>query len=136
MTKEALTYYHAALNYTFFAGELEPAIFDFTEKDDGVTATFIDVTDPFLIEFDEEFINECDDDIFILTIMLHEMIHEYCYMFDICDIDEYSDDHSEEFVEVAEDHGLTFNGYKLTDNARNKIENIIASYNAVKGTCE
>lgn len=135
MTKEALTYYHAALNYHFFGGELEPAIFDITKKGDGITAAFVDVTDPFLIEFDEDFINECNDDLFILTILLHEMTHEYCYMFDICDIDE-NGDHSEEFVAAAEEHGLTFNGYKLTDEANTKIERIITHYNAVKDTCK
>ena len=63
------------------------------------------------------------------------MAHEYCYLMSICDVDD-DGDHTEDFVEAAEDHGLTFNGYKLTDNARNKIEKIIARYNAVKGTCE
>lgn len=136
MTKEALTYYHAALNYHFFGGELEPGIFDFTDTGDGIAARFVEATEPFLFEYNEEFINECNDEIFILTILLHEMTHEYCYLMNICDIDEYTGDHSEEFAEAAEEHGLTFSGYKLTDEARAKIERIIAHYNAVKDTCK
>lgn len=138
MTKEDLTYYHAALNFHFYGGELEPAIFtlvNFDDTDEDITARFVDCTDPFLIEFNSDFIRECNDDIFILTILLHEMAHEYCYLMDICDVD-YDGNHTEEFVAAAEEHGLTFSGYKLTDAAHAEIERIIKKYNAVKDTCK
>lgn len=42
----------------------------------------------------------------LINHMHHEMIHEYCYLFGLDECDRYSQYHNEQFMSVAEDHGL------------------------------
>lgn len=131
MNLAEMQYWHAKLNYMFFDGQLEPAIIQQKEKiedDDGIEARFIDCTDPFIIVF----YNDPEDreeglELYTITVLLHEMIHQYCKENEIEDTDEYGV-HLEEFREEAARHGLTQNGYRLTDEAKEKIEKELEDY--------
>lgn len=131
MTLTELQYWHARLNYMFFDGQLEPAIMQRKEKVedyDGTEARFIDCTDPFIIEFYYD-LEECGEELelYTLTVLLHEMVHQYCREKEIEDVDE-DGVHLEDFREEAARHGLTQDGYRLTDESKEKIERGLEVY--------
>lgn len=132
LNEAALQFFHAEFNYIFFEGKLEPAIIKVaTRESDEDEAEFIGMCEPFLIVFygdiSEESLTE-----YYLTVLLHEMVHQYCRENEIEDITE-DFEHSEEFREEAEEHGLTQDGYILTPWAKETIAKRIELYTLIHG---
>lgn len=122
LDKAALQYWHSRFNYMFFENALEPAIIRLKPANDEATtydpdAEFIGSTEPFLINFYIDVSMETAE--YVLTVLLHEMVHQYCCENDIEDMND--DEHTEEFREVAEMCGLTIRGYALSEWARDAI---------------
>lgn len=123
MTLEELYYFHAFLNYKLFKGELEPVairFFDDNNSQDGTIATILTETDPFIICMDKSLLE--GDPVFTITILLHEMIHQYNRQREEEDIDEYTGEHNEIFKQAAEKKGMITGGYGLTAETKNLIE--------------
>ena len=136
MKKEELYYFHAVLNRLYFLNELEPVIIRVSgesdyeiDDDESMMANFVSMTDPFLIWFNSELLSD-DDEVYIITVLMHEMVHQYCAQWEIEDmLPEGS--HSEAFKEAAADHGLTQGGYVLSSELKGFIEEKITSYHAL-----
>jgi len=131
-----LQFFHGELNRLFFKGKLESAIIcpaiwlDEDDWPDGeVTASTYTETAVFFIQFnviDLETSEDFDDDMFLITVLLHEMVHQYCREEGVEDID-----HGSNFVRRAVRHGLTQSGYKLTEQAKEKISERLRLYNLI-----
>lgn len=133
-----LQYWHSRFNYMFFENALEPAIIrvytdENIEYDEDTQADFIGALDPFAIRF---FFDVSDSPMFTLTVLLHEMVHQYCRENGIEDIDGEDYSHSDDFREAAEEHGLIMNGYKLAEWAQKAIEEQIALYDVICEACD
>lgn len=129
MTIEQLQFFHAELNHMFFDGKLEPALvinpYDeeyYLSYEDDTEADFVGTTDPFIIRF--YFDVENHSDLYTVTVLLHEMIHQYCAENGIEDIN--LGEHTERFRDISILHGLDQGGYKLTADAEAKIETKLA----------
>ena len=129
-----LQYWHAELNKMFFNGELEPAIINWFPRntdEDGIYADFFEQTKPFLIQFYIDLHGYID--IFLITILLHEMVHQYCSENHIDDTD--GEEHKAIFAEIAEQHGLREKGYALQESALKEIEKRLKVYNKLISMC-
>ena len=131
MKLEDLYYFHAFLNQKLFDGKLEAVIikrFDDSndENDDMILGQIIENLEPFVIFIGDSLLKNDQDDpegpIFTITVLLHEMIHQYSTENEIEDVDYYTGEHTEDFKSAAQSHGLTNNGYKMTDETRQMIE--------------
>jgi len=125
MTKESLQFWHAELNKLFFNGELEPAIIQCweipqEENEELIEAQLVPITDPFIIQFYFDIENE--DFLYTITVLLHEMVHQYCAEQGIEDINSITDKHTRAFKKAAEEHGLMQGGYFLKEGAKSLIE--------------
>lgn len=129
---EALMYFHSELNKVFFDGKLETAIVchvpDVQGNDEGIEATTEETLEPFIIWFRRD-VSE-DEPVYVLTVLLHEMVHQYCTENGIEDMDGW--EHSDEFRYEAEEHGLQTSGYELTEEAEGKVDSIIQKYNIIR----
>lgn len=121
-----LQYWHEDLNKMFFGGELGPALIVPLNDEDNESgeneAVFSPLSEPFLIQFNRRTLVNGDifEDQFsekILTILLHEMVHQYCEENWIESIDDRGN-HTSEFADQAAAHGLTSGGYRLSEDAR------------------
>lgn len=132
LDEAALQYWHSRFNYMFFQNELEPAIIiicqhcqeDNDSLGDITEARFIGELEPYVIVFydDTTAYTEESTILYWLTVLLHEMIHQYCAQNGIIDIDELTGAHTDEFRDEAENHGLTARGYALSEYAANAIK--------------
>lgn len=131
MTIEALYYFHAFLNRELFDGELEAVIikrFDDRTPDNysGTLSQIETETDPFIIFFASSLFG--DDPVFTITVLLHEMIHQYNRQRGIEDIDEDTGEHNGAFKRAAACHGLEMGGYTLTTETENRIKEQLKNY--------
>lgn len=131
MTLEKLYYFHSFLNYKLFKGKLEAVIikiFDDNDEsnEDGVLAQVVKNVDPFIIFIGESLLES--DPVFTMTVLLHEMIHQYNQQRGVEDIDERTGKHNSIFKRTAESHGLELNGYRLKAETRDMIENQLKHY--------
>ena len=129
LDSSALQYWHAELNRMFFGGQLEPVIIRTIRgtafSDEEATAEFIENTDPFLICFYEnDYDNAYSSDMYTLTVLLHEMCHQYVRENDLED----NDMHGDVFKQVALDHGMKVNGYALSEEAQERIEARLSAF--------
>lgn len=128
-----LAYWHGYLNLKYFNGELEPVIIAFISSGNrkGIESRFIAQTQPFIIEFydmEEEF-DGYKPSIYLLTVLFHEMIHQYAEQ---CGIEDTTDGtHTKVFKEIAFDHGMAQDGYKLSEEIKLDINKHINDFNAV-----
>ena len=141
MKVEDLLYFHAFLNQKLFGGKLEAVIiktFDDSDPDNEemIQAQIITSLDPFVIFIGESLLDEDPNDIenpiFTITVLLHEMIHQYNREHEIEDIDPDSFEHNELFRYAARHHGLIQSGYKMTDETRQMIEKQWKLYSYMK----
>lgn len=126
MTKESLQFWHAELNKLFFNGELEPAIIQCwkippEDNENQIEAQLVNITNPFIIQFYFDIENE--NFLYTITVLLHEMVHQYCAEQGIEDMSIITDKHTRAFKKAAEKHGLIQGGYALNDEAKTLIEN-------------
>ena len=121
-----LQYFHSKLNEMLFDGKLNSAVIvphiwldeeNYPTRD--ITATTVTEYSIPIIAFNVFDLEE-DDDMFLITVLLHEMIHQCCSENEIEDIDEEGN-HNKCFEEMASHHGLINNGYCLS----HEIEEII-----------
>jgi len=134
-----LQYWHSKLNKKLFNNELEVAkiIVRNDEEavknaEEGIEARYIDwygrdyiVFYPYTWmaeepETDNETI-EVPVSVYDVTVLLHEMVHQYCNQNGIDDID-LNGKHNENFREAAEKHGLTQYGYQLQAGLEDEID--------------
>lgn len=132
-----LNRFHNRLNECFFSGELKKVRLDFRNinksdfRNDALGVfyrpfegeNFLDTP---LIAIDRDlFDNICngrDNEKWITCIvstLLHEMVHQYCYENEIVDVDKDNGKHTEQFANVASEHGLMAsrtdnNDYRIT----------------------
>ena len=145
---ETLMFFHSWLNWKLFDGKLEPAIVRMTPgiqtddiwNEDGVEAQAQTELDPFAIVFFYDTSNE--DPLYVITQLLHEMIHQHCRENDIHDVGEsWYDDPEDEgkhlpaFFEEAEKHGL-HHGYHLKDDTKQMIEKMLNNYDIISGVVD
>ena len=129
MKLEILQFLHAELNHLFFNGELEPAVIqsrynedEYFEDLDGTEAEILPMLEPWVIRF---YCNlEENSDLYLITVLLHEMVHQYCAENEIEDTDDMG--HTDQFRAAAEAHGLENDGYKLTAAAEKQILQLLA----------
>lgn len=132
MTEAMLQYFHAWYNKELFNNELEPAMI--CVKNTGgelpeIQAEFIRVTEPFVIRFNIDVPEEEEteaDTIYYLTVLLHEMVHQYCEENDIDDT--LDGEHMEAFEEEAENRGLIQGGYRLSNEIKEKVIEQVECY--------
>lgn len=126
-----LYYFHALINRKYFNNELEPVIIrEFESEDydeDDITAKVETCLEPFVIWFNKEHLEE-NDELFTITVLFHEMIHQYCTQNGIDDVTP-DGTHLEDFVIVASDHGMTHNGYGLSEDVEKFLKTYIDRYN-------
>ena len=136
LNEAALQYWHNKFNQMFFNNELEPAIIKIFPHDEfndyGIEANFISVTDPFLIQFHYD-VSESDN-IYTLTVLLHEMVHQHCLENNIEDMDE-EDKHTKDFIFEGENHGLS-QGYFLQTQAEERIKEELKKYDSISSVGE
>ncbi|MBR6171571.1 MAG: hypothetical protein IKQ49_00135 [Eubacterium sp.] len=130
MTEGELQYAHSWLNQRYFDGRLQAAIIRFfpelAHNERGCEGVCVTTdTIPCIIEL---FINPeeygslvCKGH--IITVLLHEMIHQYCSENDIDDTD-----HNEAFVAEAEKRGMTRRGYVMTEPALLEVYDVLNIY--------
>lgn len=121
-----LYYFHGLINREYFDGRLEPVIFREFVSDDDVVAKVETCLEPFIIWFNKENLEE-DDDIFLITVLFHEMIHQYCGEHSIKDVAP-DGTHLEVFTDIAIEHGLTHNGYGLSEDVEEFIKKYLERY--------
>lgn len=130
MSLEKLYYFHAFLNHKFFNGKLEAVIIKtFDDSDDEMLAKIETELDPFII-FIGNFSIE-GDPVFLITVLLHEMIHQYNRQRGIEDVDCDTGKHNASFKRAARNHGLEMGGYRLTDEAMELISKQLKHYDHV-----
>lgn len=122
-------FWHETLNRIFFDGKLEAVIFKFYQDEEELAHIDTEL-EPFLIQVNESLLTK--DEYFVITVILHEMIHQYSRENCIEDIDEFGE-HNENFKHEATNHGLIMNGYKLTRKAKDIISPLLECYNVIKG---
>ena len=129
MNESALQYFHAYFNYKYFDNKLEPCVIKAKQDEDfcydeGIEARTFTETVPFMIRFYNDVTNE--DPVYLLQILLHEMIHQYCRENEIddCDIDGV---HLPAFKDIAAKHGLQ-SGYMITNAKKKEFKEVIAEY--------
>ena len=128
MKIEKLYYFHAWFNKRCFGGDLEPAIIktfsgDETFPDDpySIEAQTTTYSDPIIIYFNSDlFFTDIGSDpdevkneeLCFLTVLLHEMCHQYNAECGVCDVD-FDGTHLDAFLEVSEGCGMVKSGYAL-----------------------
>lgn len=134
MKNEAwLQFWHAELNRMFFDGKLEPALVRIVEADhtdsydNPIMGQFMHQCDPYLIVFWYDPSKESDID--TLSVLLHEMIHQYCAENDIEDMED--GEHNSAFMLEAKQHGLAIGGCILSDEASKTIRERLTLVNMV-----
>lgn len=119
-----LQYWHSKLNKKLFNNELEVAKIVVREskiaEEEGTEAEFIEWYGKPYIAF-YSLLTEDTISVYEITILLHEMVHQYCRQTGIVDIDE-NGKHNSKFKEVAEKHGLDQYGYHLQSDLEEEIE--------------
>ena len=131
MKIEELYYFHAFLNYKLFGGKLEAVIiktFDDNDERNGdmILAQTETELDPFIIFIGKSVLES--DPVFTLTVLLHEMVHQYNRQRGAEDIDYETGKHNATFGRVAKNHGLELGGYRLTEETRDMIERQLKHY--------
>lgn len=126
MTLEELYYFHAFLNYKLFKGKLEPVIIRIFDDDFEVSAQIETELDPFIIFMGKSLLES--EPVFTITVLLHEMVHQYNRQRGAEDVEAYTGEHNAVFKRVARSHGLQMDGYKLTDETRALIEKQLELY--------
>lgn len=131
MTEAMLQYFHAWYNKELFNNELEPVIIcaNNTEEFKNIQAQFINNFDPYTIAFNIDVPEEEEtesDTLYYLTVLLHEMVHQYCEENDIQDT--LYGKHLQAFIEEAENKGLVQNGYCLNDEIKERVIKQIKLY--------
>ena len=127
-----LQFFHGEINRLFFNGELEAAIISIYYFDDwNIVATTFTTTDPFIIAFNKSYIEESeeteDEQTYYLTVLTHEMIHQWNAQEGIEDT--YSDGtHTEDFLQACNGI-LTQDGYELEDHAGKALKDRLRKYN-------
>ena len=121
-----LYYFHALINHAFFNGELEAVILREFESQDDIVAKLETNLEPFIIWFDKSHLEEADD-VFIITVLFHEMIHQFCKEHGIEDVDA-DGTHLDVFKVIAREHGLTHNGYGLSTSVEEFIKKHLERY--------
>jgi len=135
LDQATLQYWFAEFNRLIFNNQLENSVIlvkDYGDFDE-TEAEFIQCTDPFVIKFHngKSMIEEDEPGkVYYLSILLHEMIHQYCYETGIVDIDEIGE-HSEEFKNAAYEHEMIQDGYKLSEKIETTIKNRMKAFDAV-----
>lgn len=134
-----LQYFHAALNKEIFNNELSPAIIRIEsclENEEETTACTYPDYSPCLITFFLENKNETFgymvNPVFVITVLLHEMIHQYCHEKGIKDTEE-DGTHLPIFEDIACKFGLEMRGYKLSDKTKQIIQSLYLDVNTVLG---
>ena len=135
MKLEELYYFHSFLNYKLFNGKLEPVIFQIFDDDFECLAQIETNLDPFIIFIGKSVLPDTDP-VFTLTILLHEMVHQYNRQREVEDVEPYTGEHNAVFKRTARSHGLEMDGYKLTDETKIMIEKQLKTYNHMKETCK
>lgn len=132
MEIDKLYFLHARLNQKLFKGKLEAVIIrTFCDYEEDIEAQFESCLDPYVIWFNTRFWeDEFDplDDVYIATILLHEMIHQYNHQRGIEDIDQYTVRHNAAFKKAAAAHGMTLDGYNLTPETEKLIQKELEAY--------
>lgn len=132
-----MQYWHSKFNHMFFENALEPAIIKIypgvEEDKEGTQALFMGNLEPFVIAFYYD-ISNAELTTYTLTVLLHEMVHQYCAENEIEDIDGF--EHSDDFREEAENHGLTMDGYALAAWAQDAINKQIKLLDCVSLCCD
>ena len=114
---------HELLNREIFEGELSTPFIDFRNisKADSLYGAFVNdtsknyetllVKEPCAILLSHELLNEIDNsksleeqNAWIVSTLLHEMIHQFCHKNNIVDVEDGL--HNESFANAAEEHGL------------------------------
>ena len=117
-------FWHAELNRMLFDGRLEPCVMCVSSCTGDLRAEFVPSTNPYLMSiYDEP--EEADAD--ALTVLLHEMCHEYIDQNDLV-----NDEHGPMFQSVARDHGMGGIGYSLADETRDRLEKRLSSFDNIQ----
>ena len=135
MTLKELYYYHETINRLYFNGSLEAVIIKTKTDnyDDPITASTETTSDPFIIWIDKDILRtstSISDKLFVLTVLFHEMIHQYNAENCVEDTDD-SGEHLQEFVDSSYEHGMLQNGYALSDKVRDTLISYIRKYEIV-----
>ena len=122
MDLNKLYYFHEWLNVKYFDGKLEAAIIRDSQpcEWEDLTARIETETEPFIIWFNSEELKEEGNELYLITVLLHEMVHQYNRELGLLDVDE-DGEHLEQFKETAVDHGLIQDGYALDPAVKNSI---------------
>ena len=128
-------YFHSYLNWKLFKGKLEPVIielFDFGDDKnlDNIEARIETDLDPFIIFMGNHLLKE--DPISMITVLLHEMVHQYNRQRGYEDTEEWTGKHLAIFRRAAAAHGLEMGGYRLTAEMKEMIEEHLKAYERVK----
>ena len=129
---EALMFFHAMLNQEFFGGKLNPAIVKMAPgvrwKEDVHKATTYSGRYPTQIVFHTDVSDT--EPLKVATVLLHEMVHQYCMENGI------SEEDSDSFGQEAARHGMTAGGYELTEEARSRLRPKLEGYGQMRDDIE
>lgn len=121
-----LQYWHSKLNKELFNNELEVAKIVIKDseiaKEEGIEAEFIEwYSRPYIAFYSWSIEDDASVSIHEITVLLHEMIHQYCRQEGIVDMDS-NGEHNSTFSAVAEKHGLNRYGYQLQSQLEDEID--------------
>lgn len=124
-----LQYFFNLLNYKYFDSELEPTIIKTsTFKGEEIEADFLFCCCPYCIRFNSKIIEQADE-LYLITILLHEMVHQYCDQHEIVDVTREGK-HTSDFFKQAKEVGL-IDGYMLSKELETELKKEIRSYNTI-----
>ena len=122
ITEWELQYFHAYFNSVLFDNQLSPVYIRIDQPkdedvEDTVLAAFFEKYDPYLIVIYDDPDDKAylANKVFILCVLLHEMVHQYCHQNEIQDMD--NGHHTELFYDECKKHGMK-DGYSFSQSTK------------------